>query len=454
MLKVQVTHKFSGVEDKKHKYIQDDYELKYLLEKKPFYHKKDTILINTNDKNITYPLLPNGLLNTMMIAYNEHTPLTLRPDDLWTTIVIIFMKYIDRNPDKFDFSLSTEQKLIEVNINEIDFDDMNFWLDFTENLRLKMKDNMKTNIADHIIPTFSTTTTKDRIINNIAFMSGFRKLFSYQGTQCCGLSEITLEGTESDWLNLITKTQTLFGYGDDVLITWSKLLIPVLEEFHNLYMEKVDEDFWQRICTYKTRGSGDDKKFRGWFLVFGPFDVEGKYILNSKENVMKDNIYANDIDDSDIADTYIDANVIIKPLEQNSIDITLCAIIATNYNSVDNMLTVSSDFVAIRHQEITYDIFKDTYLNMMNKYVKNMDDEKIIKYNLIRDFAYFVAVKCNVPNNLFMKLLNTSYQCSSYTSKDNIYNEVYDVLSHKYGQFDKYIKTTEKEIIIAEYMTK
>lgn len=437
----KVTYKFSGIEEKKHKYIQDDYKLKYLLEKKAFYDKKnDTVLMNTNDKNITWPILANGLLNTMMIAYNEHTPLTLRPDDLWITIVIVFMKYIDRNlPDG-------KQKLLEVDVEDLNFSSMDFWLDFTESLRLKMG----TDIADSIIPTFSTTTTTDRIITNIALMSGFKKMFLYQGTQCCGLSEITLEGTEEDWSNLITKTKQLFTFGDSILTNWSELLIPILEQFHNLYMGKVDEDFWQRICTYKTRGSGGDKYFRGWFLVFGPFNVEGEYILRPREDVMKDNIYANDVPDDEIADTQVDVDVKIKPIVGDMINVTLWALTATNHEN--NMLTMTSDFVAIQHQHITYDMFKEAYLEILNKYDKNANPEKIAKHNSIIDFSYFVAVKCAVPNNLFVKLVNKVY-AYAFRISDNIYKGVFDTLSHKYGEFSKYIKLDQMEIIVSEYIT-
>lgn len=57
MHKQSTTYKFSGIEEKKHKFIQDNHKVEYLLNRKPFYDKNnDTILINTSDRNITCQL--------------------------------------------------------------------------------------------------------------------------------------------------------------------------------------------------------------------------------------------------------------------------------------------------------------------------------------------------------------------------------------------------------------
>lgn len=448
------TYKFSNVQQIKDAYIQDDYQFNYLLKRKPFYNKSDKILFSTNDKDLVYPNLPNGLLNTMLNAYNQHIPLKLKPDDLWLTIVMIFMKYIDRNIEKFNFSLHDEQKMLNANFQDLDLGNMDFWFEITEKLRLEIKENTKNNISDLIVPDFSTTTVKDKIIANVSLMSGMRKLFSYGGTQCCGLTEITLEGTEDDWMNLIVKTKALLELGDEIIIKWSELLIPVLEEFYKLYIkENIDEDFWQRICTYKQRGSGDDKNFRGWFLVFGPFNDRGEYILHAKEDVLKDNIYANDVEDAEIADTQVDVSIVIKPLNKEDINVTLFASIGSNYDKENNILTTASDFAVVQHSHITYDMFRGWYFASIPKFADiSNNPEQMSKHDSFVKFAHFVAIKCKVPNNMLISLVETLY-CNIFYSINTItYNKVYSVLSDSYGQFDKYIKQDQKQVIIDEYL--
>lgn len=39
----------------------------------------------------------HGLINTIYEAYSNHTPLRLRPDDLWSSIIIVVGRYINGN---------------------------------------------------------------------------------------------------------------------------------------------------------------------------------------------------------------------------------------------------------------------------------------------------------------------------------------------------------------------
>ena len=51
------------------------------------------------------------------------------------------------------------------------------------------------------------------------------------------------------------------------------------------------------MITFENLGSGSQKKYRGWCLVFAPFDCYGEYMLDSKEEIDATHIYATCMDE-------------------------------------------------------------------------------------------------------------------------------------------------------------
>src|SRR5580704_13150781 len=82
-----------------------------ILRDKPYYNEKvDEIIFNSINKDTTFdPRFSNGLMNTIFQAYCHHTPLKLRPDDIWLNILIVMFKYIDRNSDKIRSKLVSHE---------------------------------------------------------------------------------------------------------------------------------------------------------------------------------------------------------------------------------------------------------------------------------------------------------------------------------------------------------
>jgi hypothetical protein len=270
----------------------------------------------------------------------------------------------------------------------------------------------------------------------------------------CGLSEITLDGVAADWLELIAKAKKLSEFGDDNLTNWSELLVPVLEEFYNLFMGKVDANFWQRICSYEEHGSGPSY-FRGWFLVFAPFNMEGKYILRPKKDIMVDNIYA-ELPDSDIADTQLTVNVKV-----NDIDVTLFAgVLGTNYDSEQNMLSVTSDYVAIQHKDITFDIFQKVYHTAVYNPFYNSYRYSCYwlgTYDFICKFGYYLAIKSKIPNNLLTRFALDIHQATYMSDNDytptsgEIIDKIYAYNTKSYSEFAKYIDLKHNYVLVNNF---
>lgn len=243
------------------------------------------------------------------------------------------------------------------------------------------------------------------------------------------------------------------GLNDDILDKWSQLLVPVLENFYQLYKGNVNENFWQRICTHKVRGSGEDKIFSGWFLVFNPFNMKNEYILRDKSDIDVDHIYAK-IEDGDITDSYVDVNINIAMNFNTNVDITLWGgVIGTQYNVEENILSVKSDFIAIKHPDITSEMFQC-------KYMKNVraNEKQAEVHDLIVKFGYYVITESKVPNNMIMKLSDVLI-CSVYLgsknfvpTNDKIFDKIYNGLSNEYNGVSKYIKPDRKAEVISKFL--
>lgn len=440
-IKTMATYKFTDVKVKKLKELNctlQYYDTKHLLGHKNFYDKdNDVITFNTFSDKFIYPKMTNGLLNTISHAYNHHVPLVLRPDDLWLNILIVFMKYKDRTTPKVE-----KKEILTAKYEHFEPDNINFWLDVTNQLR-----------PEQITAEFTTTTDKDRITANIAIMSGYRKLVLYRGEQYCGLSEVTLQGTADDWALLIERVERLLTTDDKVITKWKELLVPVLEQFHQFYLGNVNENFWQRCCSSKKRGSGSDNNYSGWFLAFSPFDNKGNYILRGAEEIALDHCYANNIRDQDIPDSQVDVDVVL-----NNINFTLWGgTIGSNYDQDNNILSVAADFAAIQHKTITFDMFHDEFLKQ-----KNSDNPELNKmYSTLAKFCYFAAEQTSVPNNNLMKLLADVHLYSYDIGRGNnipddnkLLSQIYAKLSGEYckSEWKEYLKPELKDSLIAQFL--
>lgn len=256
------------------------------------------ILKSFGDSNVEFLSedMRNGLMGAMYAAYNQHVPLVLRPDDLWLSILSTFNLYVLHNSEKMRsiFVDHKGQKELIVSLsNQMQIDNISSQelSDFVKNVALQIKENTKGNIYNWIIPNFSTTTAKDRIIAEISLMSSMSDYFTYGGMMACGISQIQLEGTLEDWKLLKTKASMLRNF-DSRLAKWSEVLGYVLDQFISARQGKADYNFWQTIISQDPRGSGGGKNTRGWFMVFSPFSVDAKqYYLNSLNEIKKTGAY-------------------------------------------------------------------------------------------------------------------------------------------------------------------
>ena len=214
----------------------------------------------------------NGFVGAVHRAYSQHHRLMIRPDDVWTCLATQFSRYVDANGEV----LRSGQKELKVHfsgsLNTVDYGE------FARKIIDKMSEHLKDpDVRAWLIPSFSTTTVNDVVINSVVLMSAMQKYFKYVCFIECGLPQVTLLGTLEDWQTLRAKIDRFVKYDiDNQMKDWVSLLGPILDEFVNSYQGKVNLEFWDKVCSHLGGGSGPSY-ISGWLTAFCVFDNDGKY---------------------------------------------------------------------------------------------------------------------------------------------------------------------------------
>ena len=220
-----------------------------------------------------------GLVSTVVLAYNTHHQLVLRPDDFWQAILTQLSFYIQSRADALrdrivDFQ---GQKTLVIQMGGCLFsaDFGSFALQMADKIAENIKDP---ELAKWIIPSFTTSTSNDRIAASVTLMSTLQAYFDYVCLLRCGIPKVTLLGTLEDWQQLRRKIDglTAFDLEDKLMTKWHGMLAPVLDHLVNSAAGQQELDFWDRVCHFKGGGSGPTY-LSGWITVFVPFKAKGEW---------------------------------------------------------------------------------------------------------------------------------------------------------------------------------
>ncbi|CAM6100032.1 unnamed protein product [Calypogeia fissa] len=166
----------------------------------------------------------NGLVDTAVLAYNNHHHLIIGADDVWIAILSEFNLYVNANAETLrHFFVDHEGKQNFVvtllgNHSTVHFG--KFAKTMSNLIQKKVKDK---DLREWIIPTFSTMTDNDRIVSSIIMMATLKAYFSYD---ICSLSAMTLRGKKAGWQKLLSRVEKIRVYGTQTE-QWHSLLKPV-----------------------------------------------------------------------------------------------------------------------------------------------------------------------------------------------------------------------------------
>ncbi|XP_047131443.1 uncharacterized protein LOC124810505 [Hydra vulgaris] len=244
--------------------------------------------------------LGNSLIGALYDAYKNHYAISIRPDDVWLTIIIELADYIDKHAEEMRYLFVNHEgkkKLTVISNAAGDFSRL------TKIMSDLIGENTKDNLRDFIEPQFTTTTPNDSLIARVALMGTVKNYFKYEFLLVCGIPQVTLMGTIGDWIKLKEKIIELgkrFAENQPELGWWSNILVPIADKFIKSYNGNPNDNFWQScIDFHAARGlpsciNPNNKRkpsyLTGWALAFSPF-FEGQWRLNKPEKILKSGSY-------------------------------------------------------------------------------------------------------------------------------------------------------------------
>ena len=156
----------------------------------------------------------------------------------------------------------------------------------------KICDLIEANVVDAelkewMIPAFSTTEEKDRVVACVLMMGSMQKYFGYKCRILCGLPSVTLLGEKRDWETILGRLEKLSSLGEEPAL-FERLLKPVVQKFVRSFDEPVGKEvleFWGKIAHHISGGSGPSY-YSGWITAFCFWDEKGKTMYRKPPQMM------------------------------------------------------------------------------------------------------------------------------------------------------------------------
>ena len=224
----------------------------------------------------------NQFVHTIKLAYENHFPLILSPDIIWTVILQGFARHVESNAQElrdYFVDFKEEKKTLTVFRPYFELGNPdNDWEGIFSEFSSTIKENIGEGNHQSLVPTFTTTGLIEKTVFEVMLMNSMKEYFQYDLLLGCGIPRVVLEGTLQDWRNLKKHAEKLAKYK---LEWWISLLLPVLHKFVQAYEGEVDNRFWD--CIYKDYPSDcsgcpvfDNPCLSGWLTVFFPYDKHGE----------------------------------------------------------------------------------------------------------------------------------------------------------------------------------
>lgn len=305
---------------------------------------KGTVLVATQPKNPVETYFNNGFVSAAFLAYSYHHHLVLRPDDVWTAIVMTFGNYVDKHAEEMrkHFVDHDGKRDITIHVEGGDIKTVD-WMAIINTFAVEVGKQTKSSVREWIEPDFSTTTPNDRLIGQVALMGAMKNYFSFECMICCGLPGVTLKGTLEDWQKVRVRLDKLLEYAQPDLVTWHTMLAPILDQFVASYQGQVEtnKNFWSSICHY-IPGSSGPSFISGWINAFVPFDRDGCWALQGS----KEYPYGK-IDTGKVPLSAIEVPVKVDDYGREYDTLLYAGAIVNCYDKETNQLSPSLDFALI-----------------------------------------------------------------------------------------------------------
>jgi len=218
--------------------------------------------LNGGEENMCVTM--NGLIAAWHLAFVEHYPVRMSPDDVWTVIVHQIALHISENPEKYRdiFVQHDGKKEIELKYSPSEYvpgKADNDWSRVIGDFCGKIKEDIGDELFSVIVSDFSTTTPLQKFISCVGLMNANQHYFNYTINTLCGVPEVQLEGDIGDWIKLRDKSLKLISRFSD-LGKWLERLIPTLDKFIETVDSKKETDikWWESFYHYENASGGPE----------------------------------------------------------------------------------------------------------------------------------------------------------------------------------------------------
>lgn len=174
--------------------------------------------------------------------------------------------HLNQDPEKHRASLGIqhEGKLgLEVKDNSLRIGSQaNNWQHVFNAFKKEIGGHLPEDLFSELAKPFSTD------LSVAVTMDSFKAYFEYTLSTMCGIPEVTLQGTPEDWIDLMTRAQSLLQRIEG-LDKWEATLIPVLNQFVLAAQGAPNVNFWKTF--YKLDGVSGNPDVSGWINAFFPY---------------------------------------------------------------------------------------------------------------------------------------------------------------------------------------
>jgi len=227
------------------------------------------------------PQRMSGFMRAIHHSFDCHAPLILSPDDVWVTITQGFSHHVNTNAEALrkHFVQHEGQKYIEIRRDSfVKGSPDNDWMGGFDEFSDKIAEHVG-GVRDLLVSDYSTTTAISRAASQVVLMDAMKAYFSYGCRTCCGIPNITLEGTQDDWEHMVDRASALAQYGCE---DWVKVLVTALKRFVDAFKGNADPKVWEGL--YHEGGGSGGPFVTGWVNVFFPYtkDYQGNCTRTNK----------------------------------------------------------------------------------------------------------------------------------------------------------------------------
>jgi hypothetical protein len=217
--------------------------------------------LNTNSKL-------HGFIYTLHGAFNFHYPVVITPDMIWLLIAQGFAKHVNLHAESMRnvFVEHQSKKILRVRADHFVKGENNNWTEVFPQFTKEIESIVKSDLLELLVPTFSTTTAKEKAAFEVTMMDSMKAYFHYRAMTMCGIPEITVLGELKDWEKILSHTERLKAYGLD---WWIDSLKPILHQFVRTSQGDIDKNFW--LSMYKYESLSGIEKVTGWVVNFFPY---------------------------------------------------------------------------------------------------------------------------------------------------------------------------------------